>query len=313
MTFWAYMLHCRGGYFYVGHTDDLERRLGQHRLGAIPGFTADQLPVELVWSQEFGDRPEAKAAELRVKGWSRAKKLALIRGDWEEISRLAKTKGSPSTSSGRTEIRRTSERTSSGGSDQRKTSATKVRRPERVEGLHLVRGPLIPHPDTKFTSPFEVWATAELSAAFGASATLNLWYGVRAPASRFVLPAGSGERRDQLWRTTCFEAFLGVPDSPAYREWNFAPSGDWAAYAFDDYRAGMRPAEVAAPPYIRLEDNLTWWTLGATIAVPAGEALRLGLSAVLEEQDGTTSYWALAHGDGPPDFHAPACFIARIP
>jgi len=77
--FWAYMLHCRGGAFYVGHTDDLERRFAQHESGAIKGFTSDRLPVKLVWSQEFGTRFEAKEAERRLKGWSRAKKMALIR------------------------------------------------------------------------------------------------------------------------------------------------------------------------------------------------------------------------------------------
>ena len=98
--FWVYMLHCRGGYFYVGHTDDLEHRMAQHTSGALPGFTADHLPVELVWSQEFPTRYEAQTAEKQIKGWSRAKKMALIRGDWARITVLAKKKGSPSTSSG---------------------------------------------------------------------------------------------------------------------------------------------------------------------------------------------------------------------
>jgi predicted GIY-YIG superfamily endonuclease len=103
MTFWAYMLHCRGGYFYVGQTDDLERRLAQHQSGTHPGFTADHQPVELVWSEEFTTREEAKRSEQQIKGWSRAKKLALIRGDWQRISALARKKGSPSTGSGQTE------------------------------------------------------------------------------------------------------------------------------------------------------------------------------------------------------------------
>ena len=98
--FWCYMLHCRGGYFYIGHTDDLERRMAQHFTGALPGFTADHLPVELVWSQDFPTRYEAQVAEKKLKGWSRAKKLALIRGDWGRVSALAKKKDSPSTSSG---------------------------------------------------------------------------------------------------------------------------------------------------------------------------------------------------------------------
>ena len=104
MIFWTYMLHCRGGTFYVGQTDGLERRISEHQAGLIPGFTANRLPVELVWSQEFATREEAKAAELRLKGWSRAKKLALIRGDWVRISALAKGKDGPSTSSGQAGI-----------------------------------------------------------------------------------------------------------------------------------------------------------------------------------------------------------------
>ena len=179
-----------------------------------------------------------------------------------------------------------------------------------------MRRPLICHPQTPPSGePFELWATAELSASFGASATLNIWYGVAARAARFVIlaPGGEGARRDELWRTTCFEAFLAQPGDPAYAEWNFAPSGDWASYEFSDYRTGMRSPEVAAPPYIRIEDNLTWWTLGATIAVPAGITWELGLSAVLEEPDGTKSYWALAHPGGPPDFHDRACFAASLP
>ncbi len=90
VTFWTYMLHCNAGRFYVGHTDDLERRMAQHGTGQIRGFTRDYLPVTLVWSEEFPTRNEALSAERKLKGWSRAKKLALIRGDWVEISRLAK-------------------------------------------------------------------------------------------------------------------------------------------------------------------------------------------------------------------------------
>ncbi len=90
MTFWTYLLHCRGGAYYVGHTDDLERRIAQHQTGAIPGFTADRLPVILVWSESFQTRDEAREAERRIKGWSRAKKMALIRGDWRLISVFSK-------------------------------------------------------------------------------------------------------------------------------------------------------------------------------------------------------------------------------
>ena len=102
MPFWTYMLHCRGGAYYVGHTDDLDLRVAQHKAGRIAGFTSERLPVELVWSEEFVTRQEALEAERRINGWSRAKKMALSRGDWERISLLAKKDG-PSTSSGRAE------------------------------------------------------------------------------------------------------------------------------------------------------------------------------------------------------------------
>lgn len=98
------MLHCNAGVFYTGHTDNLSRRIADHKAGRFEGFSKRYLPVELVWSQEFVSRDEAKAAERRIKGWSRAKKMALIRGDWAAISRLANRKGSPSTSSGQTDI-----------------------------------------------------------------------------------------------------------------------------------------------------------------------------------------------------------------
>ena len=103
MTFWAYLLHCNAGRFYAGHTDDLERRMAEHLTGAVPGYTRAYRPVTLVWSQDFASRIEALEAERRLKGWSRAKKMALIRGDWPEISRLSKKKDSASTSSARTD------------------------------------------------------------------------------------------------------------------------------------------------------------------------------------------------------------------
>ena len=83
------MLHCRGGYLYVGHTDDLETRVGQHEQGAVAGFVRDHSPAKLVWSAEFPSRYEALEMERRVKGWSRAKKEALIKGDIDGIHELS--------------------------------------------------------------------------------------------------------------------------------------------------------------------------------------------------------------------------------
>jgi hypothetical protein len=174
---------------------------------------------------------------------------------------------------------------------------------------------LTSHPATPASQPaFKVWASVDHTGAFGAIATTNIWFGVSAPLTRFVIPeAEKPSRTDDLWRTTCFEAFLRETGSQAYQEWNFAPSGAWAAYALSGYREGMTELEVGAPPYIRMEDNFTWWTLGATIAVEAGKSWDLNLSAVLEEKDGTKSYWALAHVPDKPDFHSPDCFVAKLP
>jgi predicted GIY-YIG superfamily endonuclease len=89
VPFWTYMLRLDGGSFYVGHTDDLDRRYAEHKSGLIPGYTSGFARIELVWSEEFQTRDEAKACERKLKGWSRAKKLALIRADWSRISKLA--------------------------------------------------------------------------------------------------------------------------------------------------------------------------------------------------------------------------------
>ncbi|MDX3909967.1 MAG: TrmJ/YjtD family RNA methyltransferase [Sphingobium sp.] len=90
MSFYAYILRCGDGSYYVGHTDALEARIAQHKSGEIPGYTATRLPVSLFWSQDFGSRDEAMTAEQQIKGWTRKKKEALARGDWESIAMLAR-------------------------------------------------------------------------------------------------------------------------------------------------------------------------------------------------------------------------------
>jgi len=83
-------VHCGDGSFYVGHTDDLDCRIAQHLSGEFGGYTSTRLPVKLVWCDEFPSPHEALTAERQIKGWGRAKKLALIRGDWKLISGLAR-------------------------------------------------------------------------------------------------------------------------------------------------------------------------------------------------------------------------------
>ncbi|MDO6415481.1 TrmH family RNA methyltransferase [Sphingomonas sp. BIUV-7] len=90
MTFQAYLLRCADGRYYVGHTDDLDRRVAEHNSGLIPGYTQIRRPVALVWTENFPDREQAFAVERQIKGWSRAKKEALIAGDFGALRDLAK-------------------------------------------------------------------------------------------------------------------------------------------------------------------------------------------------------------------------------
>lgn len=87
--FFAYMLRCCDGSYYVGSTDEFEKRIGEHRHGEGCEWTRQRLPVEFVWRQEFSTREEAKAAEHQIKRWSRAKKEALIAGEFDLLHLLA--------------------------------------------------------------------------------------------------------------------------------------------------------------------------------------------------------------------------------
>ncbi|HHT9106975.1 MAG TPA: GIY-YIG nuclease family protein [Candidatus Wujingus californicus] len=92
MSFWVYILRCADDSYYTGHTDNLEKRLAEHRSGICDGYTSARLPVTLLFSQEFSTRLEALICERQIKGWGRKKKEAMIRGDWAEVSRLARSK-----------------------------------------------------------------------------------------------------------------------------------------------------------------------------------------------------------------------------
>ncbi|GAB4375126.1 MAG: GIY-YIG nuclease family protein [Kiloniellaceae bacterium] len=93
MSAFVYMLRCSDDCYYVGSTcKSLEERVAEHNAGALGGYTASRRPIYLVWSQEFQHLTDAIAAERQVKGWSRAKKEALIRGDFDLIRRLASRK-----------------------------------------------------------------------------------------------------------------------------------------------------------------------------------------------------------------------------
>jgi len=109
-----------------------------------------------------------------------------------------------------------------------------------------------------------------------------------------------------LWQHTCCELFVARA-LPAYREYNFSPAGDWAAYAFSSYRQGG-PLQTA-DPHISVKRGADRLELSATVPAEPGR-LRIGLSVVVEEED--ISYWALRHAPGKPDFHHPDAFALQI-
>jgi len=142
-------------------------------------------------------------------------------------------------------------------------------------------------------------------------------YSLEGQIGRLCLPAQSAPSRvDGLWQHTCFEAFISVEAAAKYYEFNFAPSGQWAAYAFQRYRdAGPLPR--ASDPQIKVRASTNRFELDARIhgqsllALPINARLFLGLSAVIEESDGVVSYWALKHPDGAPDFHHASAFVLQ--
>jgi hypothetical protein len=118
-------------------------------------------------------------------------------------------------------------------------------------------------------------------------------------------PQGRGERRDNLWQTTCFEIFWQPLGGTAYYEFNLSPSGDWAAYGFDSFREGMRDAPVAAIAIACAHDEsalLLKASIAADLPVPA----QVALNAIVAHPGGGKQYWALAFPPGRPEFHSEA-------
>jgi len=124
-------------------------------------------------------------------------------------------------------------------------------------------------------------------------------------------PLAAAARADELWRHTCFEAFVRPSPGAAYYEFNFAPSTQWAAYRFAGYRAGMRLAAEIGAPLIEVQSEAERYTLRASLELDA-VAGNLGLAAVIEETGGNKSYWALAHPPGKPDFHHADCVVLDL-
>jgi hypothetical protein len=179
---------------------------------------------------------------------------------------------------------------------------------------------------TPFTAdPSGAIRRIEVSIARPAPTRLLLEYELRgdlagvliAATSTDASPAVSNGPTEGLWRHTCMEVFIGTqPDSAGpYLEFNLAPGGQWAAYRFSGYRAGMAPLTGIDPPRIELRTQPARLLLAAQIEIPvqlAAMTLRLGLAVVVESIQRQLGYWALRHAGERPDFHHPDSFEFEI-
>lgn len=172
----------------------------------------------------------------------------------------------------------------------------------------VMRAELSPHPDTPCA------ALRALSAELRREGQ-SLWvtYRIEGDIGRLALPARApGARTDGLWKRTCLEAFVRAPGGEAYWEFNFSPSGQWAAYRFDSYRHGMIEAEVDLA--IEAAQTPDVFSLGVRMTAPwLPPRIVVALTAVIEETNGAKSYWALSHPPGAPDFHHADGFVLELP
>lgn len=145
---------------------------------------------------------------------------------------------------------------------------------------------------------------------------LQLSYQVLGKLSELRIPAISAPQRcDELWRHTCAELFVTVPDAELYHEFNFSPSAHWAAYEFTAYRQDMRAADCAAP-LIEVMQAERQLLIKVQVRLPVQlvthQHLQLGFSMVIETMMNQCAYWALTHSTDHPDFHRRDNFIMTI-
>jgi len=181
--------------------------------------------------------------------------------------------------------------------------------------MSTLRAELTPHPATP--CPAIRHFAIEVDAA-KLPAALVIVYRIAGDAARLRLPpSGFARRADGLWQHSCFEAFLRVGPGASYHEFNFAPSGDWAAYRFGRPRSERSSPDIPAPRMER-RNFPDGYELSATLPIAAlpdlskASVIETGVAAVIEADDGTLSYWALAHPGAKPDFHDPASFVLKV-
>jgi hypothetical protein len=173
-----------------------------------------------------------------------------------------------------------------------------------------VRCMLTPHPQTP--SQFVRGVDACVDKACGGALALAFSLCGNLGRLRIANP-GALRKADRLWEHTCFEAFAGVKGAASYYEFNFAPSREWVAYRFDAYREGKSPLDLPCDPKIEVRTASDCIELDAVISLPfAHPQLTLALSAVIEDESGALSYWALKHVPGKPDFHHRDAFALEL-
>jgi hypothetical protein len=174
-----------------------------------------------------------------------------------------------------------------------------------------VSHPLACHPET----PSQAIQGIEAVVGTAQGDILTLTFALEGDISGLRIPEPRSSRRvDGLWRHTCFEVFIMAEDGPGYREYNFSPSGEWAAYAFRGYRDGDELGIELAPEIVvrQTGDRLELDAAISQDVLPPGRQLRLGLAAVVEDADGVLSYWALRHPARKPDFHYTDAFALQL-
>lgn len=159
----------------------------------------------------------------------------------------------------------------------------------------------------------------EASVCWAGSQALDVNYILTGDLTQLRVPPLRPPRRaDRLWQHTCFEAFVSVKGKTEYYEFNFSPSGEWAAYSFQRYRAGTPLEDHTLAPEITVRNGADRLDLDATVrldrlpSIPPDTWLQLALCAVIEDQSGNFFYWALSHPPGKPDFHHPDSFALNL-
>lgn len=171
--------------------------------------------------------------------------------------------------------------------------------------------PLLCHRST----PTSAVAGIDVDVRRATNGRLQFRYALHGDLAHIALPApAAAQHTDGLWRHTCFEAFISNDEGSDYLECNFSPSQAWAAYRFARYRTQMSTVVPRDPPRITLQTQGDMLTLAAELRLDefAGDPLRIGLAAVIEETNRHISYWALRHPRAKPDFHHRAGFILRL-